>query len=251
MQLVVCLLSLGLAADVSASVNPIQKVLELMEDLRKKVLRDGEVVQKQFEKYGEWCKDEAVSKQYEIKTAEAKVEDYTAVIAKETATILDADSTIGDMAKVVARNEQDLAAATEIRDKEHADFVASDTELAETIDMLGRAIGIIAKEMKGSSFAQISKGAVKELVSTLEVVAKASVVSQDDQEKLTALIQAADEDGDDFLSATAPRAKAYESHSGSILDVLEDMKEKAMAMKNEAEKAEIKALTAEVAGLDK
>merc|ERR1719440_1681376 len=151
----------------------------------------------------------------------------------------DADSTIGDMAKVVARNEQDLAAATEIRDKEHADFVASDTELAETIDMLGRAIGIIAKEMKGSSFAQISKGAVKELVSTLEVVARASVVSSDDQEKLTALIQAADEDGDDFLSASAPDAKAYESHSGSILDVLEDMKE--MAMKNEAEKAEMKA----------
>merc|ERR1719247_4109602 len=157
------------------------------------------------------------------------------------ATILDADSTIGDMAKVVARNEQDLAAATEIRDKEHADFVASDAELAETVDMLGRAIGIIAQEMKGSSFAQISKGAVQELVSTLEVVARASVVSSDDQEKLTALIQAADDDGDDFLSASAPDAKAYESHSGSILDVLEDMKEKAMAMKNDAEKAEMKA----------
>merc|ERR1719331_853880 len=95
--------------------------------------------------------------------------------------------------------------------------------------------------MKGSSFAQISKGAVKELVSTLEVVARASVVSSDDQEKLTALIQAADDDGDDFLSASAPDAKAYESHSGSILDVLEDMKEKAMAMKNDAEKAEMKA----------
>merc|ERR1719331_2524670 len=95
--------------------------------------------------------------------------------------------------------------------------------------------------MKGSSFAQISKGAVKELVSTLEVVAKASVVSSDDQEKLTALIQAAEDDGDDFLSATAPDAKAYESHSGSILDVLEDMKEKAMGMKNEAEKSEMKA----------
>jgi hypothetical protein len=239
MQLVVCFLALGLAADVS--VNPIQKVLELMEDLRKKVLLDGEVEQKQFEKYSEWCKDEAVSKQYEIKTAAAKVEDYSAVIDKETATILDATSTIDDMAKVVARNEQDLAAATEIRDKEHADFESADAELAETVDMLGRAIGIIAREMKGSSFSQISKSAVKELVSTLEVVASASVVASDDREKLTSLIQAADEDGDDFLSASAPDAKAYESHSGSILDVLEDMKEKAMSMKNEAEKAEMKA----------
>merc|ERR1719472_276453 len=79
-----------------------------------------------------------------------------------------------------------------------------------------------------------------ELVSTLEVVAKASMVSSDDQEKLNSFIQAAEDDGDDFLSASAPDAKAYESQSGSILDVLEDMKEKAMALKNDAEKAEMK-----------
>merc|ERR1719238_2111947 len=94
--------------------------------------------------------------------------------------------------------------------------------------------------MKKSSFAQVSKTAVKQLVSTLEVVARASVVSQVDQEKLSAFIQAAEDDGDDFLSASAPDAKAYESQSGSILDVLEDMKEKAMALKNDAEKAEMK-----------
>jgi hypothetical protein len=94
--------------------------------------------------------------------------------------------------------------------------------------------------MRKSSFAQVSKTAVKQLVSTLEVVARASVVSQVDQDKLNSFIQAAEDDGDDFLSASAPDAKAYESQSGSILDVLEDMKEKAMALKNDAEKAEMK-----------
>ena len=39
-------------------------------------------------------------------------------------------------------------------------------------------------------------------------------------------VQAASGEDDDFLSASAPDAKAYESHSGSILDTLEDMKEK-------------------------
>jgi len=237
MQLVLCFLSLGLAAE--TQVNPIEKVLSLLEDLRKKVLLDGEVEQKQMEKFSEWCKDGAVSKQYEIKTASAKVEDYKAVIEKETATIMDAEASIGDLVKVVTRNQKDLDAATEIRDKEHADFTAKDAEMAETIDMLGRAIGIIAKSVKGGSFAQISKDSVNQLVSTLSVVAKASVVSADDAATLTSLVQ--DAQDDDFLSASAPEAAAYETHSSSILDVLEDMKEKAVAMKNEAEKGEMKA----------
>merc|ERR1719247_1240173 len=179
--------------------------------------------------------DEAVSKQYEIKTAEAKVEDYTAVIAKETATILDADSTIGDMAKVVARNEQDLAAATEIRDKEHADFEASDAELAETVDMLGRAIGIIAKEMKKSSFAQVSKTAVKQLVSTLEVVARASVVSQVDQDKLNSFIQAAED-------AEMKSQHSFEMLAQSIEgELAADKKELNAAKTTKAASSEVKA----------
>ena len=36
-------------------------------------------------RYTEWCEDEAVAKQYEIKNAKAKVEDLKAVIDKESA----------------------------------------------------------------------------------------------------------------------------------------------------------------------
>merc|ERR1719169_40840 len=71
-----------------------------------------------------------------------------------------------------------------------------------------------------------------------EILAASSIIS-DDKNALTALMQQGD--GDDFLSASAPDAKAYESHSGSILDTLEDMKEKAVAMRNDQQKAEMKA----------
>merc|ERR1719379_2296356 len=105
--------------------------------------------------------------------------------------------------------------------------------------MLSRAAAIIAKSMKGGSFAQLSKGALTELTDSLAVVARASAFSGDDKAKLQALVQETQDD--DFLSASAPDAKAYESHSGSILDTLEDMKEKAVAMRNEQQKAEMKA----------
>merc|ERR1719399_2665339 len=48
-------------------------------------------------------------------------------------------------------------------------------------------------------------------------------------------------EGDDFLAAAAPAPKAYESQSGGILDTLEDMKEKAVAMRNKAQKEEMNA----------
>jgi hypothetical protein len=223
----------------AAQESPISKVLSLLDDLRQKVLLDGEVEQKQYEKYTEWCEDEAVSKQYQIKNGKAKAEDLSAVIEKSAAGIQNAEGIIADVAKSVTSNEADLKAAQEIRDKEHADFEAADADLAETVDMLGRAINIIAKNMKANSLAQVSKGALSELTDALSVVMRIGVLQGTDHGKLAAFMQA--DDGDDFLSASAPDAKAYESHAGSLLDTLEDMKEKAVAMRNDGQKGELNA----------
>jgi hypothetical protein len=237
MQLLFSLPLLAIAA--ADGPNPVTKVLTLLDDLRKKVLLDGEVEQKQYEKYTEWCEDEAVSKQYQIKTGKAKIEDLKAIIEKASAGIMNADSIIDDMAKVVARNDQDLKAATEIRKKEQADFEAADTDLEETIDMIGRAAGIISKSLKANSFSQVSRQSLKELEDALSVVMKVGLFETKDTDQLQAFLQS--EDDDDFLSASAPEAKVYESHGSHILEVLEDMKEKAVAMRNDGQKAELNA----------
>merc|ERR1740138_134617 len=98
---------------------------------------------------------------------------------------MDADSSIGDLAKQVRRNDRDLKAATEIRDKERADFEAADKELADTIDMIGRAIGILEKNLKAQSFAK-----VKDLTDALSVILKATAFADQDKSKLQALVQA-------------------------------------------------------------
>jgi hypothetical protein len=226
----------------AAEESPISKVLTLLDDLRKKVLLDGEVEQKQYEKYTEWCEDEAVSKQYQIKNGKAKIEDLSAIIEKATAGIMDADSIIADTAKVVTTNENDMKAATAIREKEHADFVAADADLEETIDMLGRASGIIAKSLKAGSFAQVSKSSLKDLENALSVVMKVGIFEAKDTSQLQAFMQSSDDD--DFLTVTPPAAKAYEAHGASILEVLEDMKEKAVEMRNNGQKEEMNAVHA-------
>jgi hypothetical protein len=229
---------LVLAAATQAQDTPITKVLSLLADLQKKVVLDGEVEKKQFEKFTEWCENGAVKMQYQIKDAKAKVEDLSAIIEKEGATIQTAEASIDELAKKVSRNEADLKAAQEIRAKENADFQIADSDLAETIDMLGRAIGIIEKSMKGGSFIQ-AKATYESLINSLQVILSADAVKQMDTAKLQALLQDGQDADDDFLSRSAPAAKAYESHSGSIVDTLEDMADKAKAMRNEGQKAEM------------
>jgi hypothetical protein len=243
MQFKLLLPLLAVGATLKATENPISKVLSLLDDLRQKVLLDGEIEQKQYEKYTEWCEDEAVAKQYQIKNGKAKIEDLSAVIEKATAGISNADSVIADLAKSLTANENDLKAAQEIRDKEHADFEAADKDLEETVDMLGRAIGILEKNLKSNSFAQISKTNLNELTQALTVVMKVGLLQSEDTSKLQGFLQAAessdDKEVDDYLARSAPDAKVYESHSGSLIDTLEDMKEKAVAMRNDGQKAEL------------
>jgi len=235
MKLIIALVAtLGVSAQ-----NPLQKVIQLLGELQQKVLKEGEVEQKNYEKFAEWCKDEAVAKQYEIQDGKTKVEELSAAIEKEGSIISTMEATIEDVAKKVATNEADLKSATEIREKEAADFAAADQDLESTIDMLSRAIGIIDKNMRATGFVQ---GGNKEVLSALTALVQASSISADDRSTLTSLVQQAQgADDEDFLAAAAPAPKAYESQSGGILDTLEDMKEKAVAMRNKGQKEEMNA----------
>jgi len=230
------MMQLFFLALVSASTvgdNPISKVIQLLVNLQHQVTEEGEVEKKQFEEFGEWCETNAVTKQHEIKDGKAAIEREQAVVAKETATIGNLESQIAQLASTIATNAADLKGATEIREKEAADFAKADADLAETIDMLGRAIGIISKNMKGGSFVQGGQ----QLQSVLGEIINAAVLQTQDKAKLQSLIQQSD--SDDFLSRSAPAPKAYENQSGGILETLEDMKEKAAKMRHEGQTAEM------------
>merc|ERR1719326_2008831 len=74
------------------------------------------------------------------------------------------------------------------------------------------------------------------MVKSLGAVINAASFSVQDQQNLVALVQAQQGAGDEELAA--PAAAVYKSHSGSIFDILEDMKEKAEGQLAELRKAE-------------
>merc|ERR550532_3970326 len=127
-----------------------------------------------------------------------------------------------------------------IREKESADFIAAEAELKDTIDTLGRAIGILSKEMakNPAAFAQMNTDSASNLVKALSAVLDAAAFSSQDQSKLVALVQSQQTDDADDLAFGAPSAAAYKTHSTGILDVLEDLKEKAEGQLSDLRKAE-------------
>merc|ERR1719388_573243 len=105
----------------------------MISDLQSKVIGEGEVSQKEYDEFSEWCEEQSKNLQFEIKTGTATVEELKATIESETAKIGELSTEIEELAADIAKDESELKAATEVRAKENADFVAEEKELSETI----------------------------------------------------------------------------------------------------------------------
>jgi len=238
------LLLAGLRATQAEETNPIAKVIEMLSALQAKVVGEGEEAQKAYDDYAEWCEDTAKDTEFEIKTGKSNIASLKASIGEEISKQDALSAKLAELADTIASTEADLQAATEIREKEAGDFKASSTELAEVVDTIARAVGILEKEAAkgGASLLQNSDS----IVQALRTLVQASLLNSADGSRLTALIQdsqqSADSSDDEELGAGAPAAAVYESHSGGIIDVLTGLGEDAQAQLDDARKKETKAL---------
>jgi len=230
------LIALAIVGTQADETNPLAKVLELMDDCTAKIIADGEAETKAFKEYFEWCDDTAKNTQFEIKTATARQEKLEASISKGTSDIEVATSKIEDLAASIAEDEGELKGATAVREKEAAVFAKAEAELVDAVDTLDRAVGILERETakNPAAFAQIDTSNMQKMLNGLSTVIDAAAFSVSDRSKLMALVQSSSDDDD----AGAPDPDAYKNHSGGILDILNDMKDKAAGELSELRKAE-------------
>jgi len=226
------------APAVAATSNPLGKVFELMNTLSAKITAEGDAEAKAFQEYFAWCDDAAANLHNEIKTGAKNQEDLEASIAKSSADIEAASGKIEDLSGAISADDKELKEATAVREKEVATFQASEKELTDAIDALDRAVGILQKEMakNPAALAQVDTRNLDSMVKSLGAVINAASFSIQDQKNLAALVQS--QQGNDDEELGAPAAAVYKSHSGSIFDILEDMKEKAEGQLAEMRKAE-------------
>merc|ERR1719181_658374 len=119
MRVAVVLLAVSAIAE---STNPIQKVIQMLSEMQAKIVKEGEAAQKVYEEYSEWCENRSKNIHWEIKTGKAQVEELEATIESASASIEELSAKIEDTAASISASEADLKAATDIREKEAADF---------------------------------------------------------------------------------------------------------------------------------
>jgi hypothetical protein len=236
------------AGAAGSAADPIGQVIAMCQDLSAKVQADGEAQQKAYEEYFEWCDDSSKEKANEIVTLTSQKGKLEASINELTSEAEVCDTKIGDLVSAISQNSKDLDAATKIRGEENDIFVKNEAELEDVVATLGKAMGVLEKELASGSaaFVQVANGAtLANLVKTMKVLLDGAAFSISDKQTLTALVQShqdseesESDDATSFDELAAPQAANYQKKSGGILDVLGDMKEKAETQLSDLRKAE-------------
>jgi hypothetical protein len=237
------LLAFVAVSPISATeVSPIEKVLEMISDLEKKVIGEGEAAQKAYDEYAEWCEDRSRNLGFEIKTGQAESAELKATIEQETAASAALETKIEELSNDIKVDEADTAAATRIRDQEAADFAAEEKELTEIISMLERATSILARNLAASnSVAMLQLKNANSLAEALTVMVQASMLSSADASQLTAFVQSTQDSSDsdsDSQEPGAPASAVYKAHTGGIIETMEGLTEKAQSQLDKARKTE-------------
>jgi hypothetical protein len=208
MARVVVLVAAALAAVSASDVTPIQKVLQMMEDMLSKGKAMKHEEETEFAAFHQWCDDLRSETERNIKEGADEIEQLSADIAKGTSDAEVLSEEVADLQKEIGTLEAEVKSATAVRAKEQKVYAASHLDLSESVDAVAKAIAVLK-----------SRGAdVKQ--SLLQVMSR-EVVPEHAKKALASFLSLSQN-----AEAGAPEANAYEFQSGGIVDLLEKLKRK-------------------------
>jgi len=221
---------MGLALGAEVEVTPVQKVIQLLEDMLAKGKSEKHEEQVQFAAYKQFCMDTEDEKTQLIKDANMKMESLAAAIQKFEAKAAKLSEEITAHEADVATYEGDEKAATSVREIEQTDYDATHKDFSESVDAIGRAIAVLKKQ----SHDRTQKKEVKEF---LLQVSKLARVPKANKRSIDLFLQ--DSQSPSGLDVKAPEANAYEFQSGGVIEMLEKLEDKFTMERTTLEKEEM------------
>merc|ERR1719235_1099399 len=110
--------SLANAYELRAGVTPVQKGIQLMNEMHAKGVQEKQDEEVAFTTFKQWCDNTASNKQKAIKESEELMEQLEADIAAAESDVTTLTDEIAALNADIDSKEKDMQAATEIRDKE-------------------------------------------------------------------------------------------------------------------------------------
>jgi len=200
-----CIVGNAGAAGVEATlnVNPIRKVVTMLQNMQKKIAAEGAKKEKMFDQYMCYCENADATLGKSIADAEKKIPQLESSLGEDAALKkqLEAELKADQTSRVEAKDA--VAKATAIREKEAKAFAKVKGDAESNIGALSKAIPAIEKGM-GSAFLQTSAASVLRQLSE------------------TAEMNGADRD---LLASFLSEGDNYAPKSGEIVGILKTMKD--------------------------
>merc|ERR1719456_949864 len=141
----------SLTFDAEAAKNrPVSKVITLLEEIYDQLEKEAEEDEEIYDQLACWCETNDKEKTKSIGDAESKIEQLTTAIEDLTAGSARLNTEIKNLEKEVAENQEALDQATEIRQKELAEFNAEEKDLLGSISALKSAVTVLSKHNSAS-----------------------------------------------------------------------------------------------------
>jgi hypothetical protein len=141
------------ACTVAETTNPVQRVVELVQNLKTKIKEDGKKEQVVYDKYACWCEKTTERTTAAIAEAKALIEDRSTYILEAKGRLGSAGAEIANFKKQIAENLEAQGAAESLRKKENTDYLKTKGALEQGISNLDKAITVLgaATSSKGAS----------------------------------------------------------------------------------------------------
>jgi len=193
-------------APLGSTVTPVQKVIQMLQEMHAKGIKEKEAEVKIFEEYTEWVNDQVRDKGYETQTLKDNIAKFQAEIQKTSADVNSLTSEINALNADIVGWENQAVAATEIRDAEKSEHGKVSKDYEESVS----AIQYAKTVLQSQNFDRKQAGSLLQSVAKIPEAHKA----------LIAFIQ-----GHDITQGT-PEVAGYEFQSGGIIKLLDDLGKK-------------------------
>jgi len=193
---------------IGTNVSPVEKVIELLEDLKSEVVAEGTSEATTYDAFACFCKTTTEEKSTSVTGGQDNIESLSADIAAKTAT---REEKI-DEVQTRKKKQEELAMTlkeTQVRlAKERAEYEVTNADLSKAISSLDNAIAAMEKS-KPSSFLAVNADVKK----SLELAQVLNLVKTPKARMVAAFLQ----------TKVDPDDPEYKYHSQEIVDVMNDL----------------------------
>ena len=208
------------AVQVRNLVNPIRRVVTLLQDMAKKISEEGKQEEELYKNFECYCRTTSEELKTNVEEGAARITETTSKIEAGEGALEELKTQIKVSRESRAEAKEALASAQALDAKAAAGFDAQRSDLSANIDALTRAIAELEKGVAGSSFLQSGVGSA-----IRKVAMSSNRVSDDDRSTLLSFLSGADNQG-------------YAPQSGEIIGILKQMKDQMSSDLADSKKAE-------------